>query len=393
MGIDNKDEGGVSQVVDNMYANIKGLVGSFLPNNPQSANEQEAAISIFLGGLLGAGFGLMSHRQERLDYEKLVANENEAYKKFFTDIIPAADKVLNNNAKAVYKTNGTKTVKIGDQDVEVPNYVMDKDNNPVIDVDKLHNLVFNSFADAKNWSIESTAVLNNNQKLSAFNKEIALASYAYNLGTNSNYYSTKDIKELLDNYAENATKEADSLGINTQAPENIQKIKDYLDQLETITNKHVAANDANDPEKYTFGKLLAKTEFYLAAKQNAINQLRNLSKDAKGLDNLQKDLDEHLNLLTNEKGKIKSIYDARLKNVYQISLEIEKLNNKKDKTEEDSNRLKELKYKYIEEQFIYGTYAANQAGARGNPIGLNSINLVKTTPGSIDSHQYKQGKS
>src|SRR5690606_16772111 len=109
------DKSMLGEVTDNLWSNMKGFVKSVVPGQYDlTADEEEGAVSIALGGILGGAFGLMSHRMETKNMEALVKNENESYKKFVKDVLPAAATVLRMNVTSVLKANGTTKVKEGD---------------------------------------------------------------------------------------------------------------------------------------------------------------------------------------------------------------------------------------------------------------------------------------
>lgn len=119
---------------------FKGIVG--WDDTPE---ETEQAVSIFLGGLIGAGMGAYSNVRERKDRQALIGTEQERYKK----ILEAGDiatKLMGENISSIYKVKGKKMIKEGDKDVEIRDFELDAEGNPIIDDDKLLKLVTNQLS-------------------------------------------------------------------------------------------------------------------------------------------------------------------------------------------------------------------------------------------------------
>lgn len=392
------DKGMLGEVTDNLWSNMKGFVKSVLPGQYDiTPDEDEGAVAIALGGILGGAFGFMSHRMETKNIEELVKNENETYKTFVKDVLPAASSVLKTNVTSILKANGTVKIKDGDKEIEVPNYEIDENGNWIIDDEATRALVTNSLQNQDFWSLEMVAAMNNNQTLGEFNKEMALASYAYQLASRNNLYSKEDITNILRANAEVGDAEAKRLGINTSIQENMATVERYIDAIEATNNKYQTAKSVNDPNEFGFRSFLRNTDLYLQAKLNAINRIRSSHehpslKLLRQLNLLEQDTLAHRELLGDQK-RLRNIYDTLVQQPNKYTAEQQKLKEQKKREQEETDRLRELNYLVSEDQFINGTFALMGTGARGNPIGLNTASFIKTTRGAMDDHNEQIGNS
>jgi len=118
------------------------------------------------------------------------------------------------------------------------------------------------------------AAMNNNQTLGELNKEMALASYAYQLASRNNLYSKEDIINIVKANAEIGDAEAKRLGLDASIQENMATVERYIDAIEATNNKYQTAKSVNDPAEFGFRSFLRNTDLYLQAKLAAINRVR-----------------------------------------------------------------------------------------------------------------------
>lgn len=377
---------------------MKGFAKSILPGEYDiTADEAEGALSIALGGILGGAFGLNAHRMESANVRELVETENKSYASFVKDVLPAASTVLKENVTSILKQNGTIKVPFGDKKVEIPNYEVDENGNWQHDDKAVMNLVTNSLRSQVFWDLELVAAVNNNQTLGELNKEMGLLSAAFELATKKNQYSKQDLLNILKANTEIGDAEAKKLGIDTLIHENMDTIAKYIDAIEATNNKYQTAKAVSNPAEYGFKSFLRNTDLYLQGKINAINKIRTKH------ENMTPKLSEQLNILEadtlvyreflKDEKQIRDIYDTFVDRPAKYESEKRKLQEKKDKTQEDYDKIRELSYLLAEEAYINGTFAWQGTGARGNPIGLNSLALSQTTRGSMDDHNMQIGNS
>lgn len=126
----------------NILGFAKGLVGA-----EDTPEEIEGAVSIFLGGLIGAGMGAASARRERAQARKIKASEELRYADLFDKIGPAALGLFHNGSKSLYKVKGTKTLDLGGSKFDINEHELDADGNAVFDPSALVNLTVNSLKD------------------------------------------------------------------------------------------------------------------------------------------------------------------------------------------------------------------------------------------------------
>lgn len=383
------------ELVDNFYSNMKGFAKSVLPGDYDVTPEQEeGAISIALGGLLGMGFGLRSSFADAENIKSLVKNENEAYTKFATEVLPAAQNSFKDNIRSVLKQNGTKKIKDGDKEIEVPNYEVDDQGNYVIDQDAVHKMLVNGMHDMDNWSIDTLAAMANNSTIGTLNKEVALASFAHDLATSTKFYSKEDIQAILDNYTKVGTAEAEQAGTKTEIRENMALVSEYVKASVDTYNKYATADSVKDPKEFQFRTFLAKTDLYLQAKLNALNKLlANPNANALEINKLIFDTTEQQKFLKDKVKSLRELYNTVVDKPTDLTLKLQELNKKQKKTQEDYDKIREYSYLLNEEVYANGTYALQQTGARTNPIGLNTSQLVKTRLGRKDELNDALGTS
>lgn len=393
------DEGFMSNVVDNMYSNMKGFAKSILPGDYDiSPDENEGALSIALGSMLGMVFGAMSAYSDAKNINELVKNENQTYQDFAKNVVPAAFSTFRENFTSILKKDGITKIKDGDKEVEVPNYIIDEKGNYQLNEAAVNALVHNSLKDHTFWSLEMLAAMNNNQTLGSFNKELALASYAYTIAQGKGIYSKEDAKAVIEKTTKTADAESKKLGIDTMVKENMTTVTKYLDEIEKTNNKYKTAEAIKDPSEYRFRDFLAKTDLYLQAKLAAVARVRqeheNLSPElADSLTKVEQDAMEHMKILKEQPQKVRSLYDNLVARNESMRRELNTLEQKKEKTQEEFDKVRELEFLINEDDFINGKFAAEQTGHVENPIGIHTYRLVQTRPGVIDDFNFQIGQS
>lgn len=388
----NTDHTGL-EIGSNFVNNIAGFFGSFMPGHEETADQVEGATSIFLGGLIGGGMGAMSYRNEKKQFKKYKEAELTRYKELFDIYGEAAKKLFIDNVGSLYKTKGTKVVKQGDKEFEVPNYVLDDQNNPIIDEEALNRFGVNSMRNKHLWDAQALAGYRNDPAMAELNKQMALASFVNNLMSSKYQYTAEEINALLDQHTEIGTEEAKALGIDTYIKDNMDQAKSYAKQLESIKSKRasIAKEQKADLQQLMFDDFANKTEFYLNVKRKA---LENISKQVESetaketVSKLIEDVDSYLNEFRNNFSEIRKEYD---KTVSTREAKIGRL-----KAAKQANKLEEvakINYELLEDAYINGNWTGINSSRGLTTQEASEGATADRIPGSRDFYAYNSGKS
>jgi hypothetical protein len=123
------DDPMAQEIAENMLVNMKGFAKSFIPGTTNSAAEDEGAVSIFLGGLIGGIFGARAGLMEKNEVDAIIKTEKKRFDHIFNTLAPSAFKQLMENKKAILKVVGTQEIEIEGKKVTVPVYERTKDKN------------------------------------------------------------------------------------------------------------------------------------------------------------------------------------------------------------------------------------------------------------------------
>lgn len=375
------------EIASNYVNNIGSFFKSFI-GVKQTPDEIEAATSIFLGGVIGGLAATRGHIQDKKALNKLATSELDRYN-FLGEAGRAAEGIFTNNVGSIYKTNGKKTVKSGETNVEINDYQLDAKGNTILDENAVNRLVSNSLKNKALWDAHMVAAYTNDEALGELNKHVALASYIHNLMNSSKYqYTAEEINKHLDKLTEIGGEEAKQLGVDTYISTNMDLAKQYAKQLEAIQGKHtsIAKESKQDPKEAAFSDFATKTEFYLEIKKKALESIIQKTTTEKGKDAATKMLDdtnEYLHQIKNERSEIKKVFN---KTVIDPSIKLAEYESTKD-----VERKKKLGYELVEDAGINGNWAATNS-SRDLPSVEGRIS-AKVTPGSRDAYQYGVGKS
>jgi len=351
------------EVASNMLINLKGFAKSFIPGTTNSAAEDEGAISIFLGGLLGSLFGARGGMTENKQLRKVAADEASRYSNLFEKLGPQAFAHLIENKKSILKKGDSTEVEVEGKKITVPTFERKTDENGreffAVDEDAILNKTVNELANSNYWDASSVAAYTNDQLMSEYNDEMALAHFAYQLATNPKRYSKEEIKQYLSTLSATANEEAKALGIDTLVDQNYDKILKYIDKIEQLDSSHNPAKHLDNPDEYYFQDFMKKLKFFSHTKTEALNRLMPLAKKVDtvtALGNLLADQQELSKQLEEEESEIRKEYDARITSVRKLNDEAFQLKEKKNKTSEEQSKLKELMYLLAENKSVNGDY-------------------------------------
>lgn len=352
-------------IASTMWTGVKGFVKSFTPMET-SKLEDEQALAIALGGILGGGMGVISGIKETSNINKVKEEALSDYKKFFDEIAPAANKMFTEGVGNIYKKDGTykTTVTKSDgttQEITIPKYLTttDKDGNIqlVMDEKALASIVMNMLRDKTNLTVANLASMKEDAWMDEHHKEMMLASYAFELFKNQQY-SSEEAGILLSKLTEIGTQEAKDLGINTYISENMSKVKSYITEMEDNLSKFFTGEESSQEDK-NFNNTLFRGRHFLRARLNSLNKLRSSTTNQKTIEDLDKlieDTSKFINLIDNNKSEFRKEYDSTIVNNEKLLSEFKILNDKKDRTAEETEKLDELQYLVAETRFREGDY-------------------------------------
>lgn len=198
----------------------------------------------------------------------------------------------------------------------------------------------------------------NDLAMAELNKEAALAAYAYTLSANPHEYTPEEISQHLERLESVGTSHAELEGAKSDIAENVSKIKQYVESLNSITAKRSSLKqDLNSPSEAKFNDFLNKLEFYLTSKLNALKTLSSQTTTEEGkqsIDRLITDTQQYLQQLNTEVPAIRAEYERSILDPQKLYLEYFNLAEKKSLTDEEQNKRDELEYLLKEYSAING---------------------------------------
>lgn len=388
-------------VASNMVSNLKGFAKSFLPGFKTDAVEDEAATSIFLGSVIGSMFGggsaIMEAKQNR-EYAKI---EEGRYKNLFDQLGPAAANLFVEDRKALLKKSGSQKVKVGDQEVEVPQYetYTDADGNVrfKFDQDALNKKVTNELTNAMHWDASIAAAYNNDALLDTYNNRMALAAFAHKLASNPSRYSAEEIDKYLESLTEIGTEEAKATGSNTLIAENMKTVKEDVRRLQELDQKYNLAKDAlENPDEYNFKQFSKRTKYYLDTKMQSLQEL--LGKATKqetidGITSMMEDTQSLIDAFENDLDGIRKEYNSRVATPFKDQVRLSELTKKTTRTKEESEEMDALTYKLTEQLGVNGEYKwVSDDASSGYGVSVPIARQTKINPGLRDSYSLQMGQ-
>jgi len=377
------------EIALNMANNIGGFAKSFLPG-AETPEEIEGATSIFLGGLIGAGAAARGYVQEKKSLESLKTKELERYNNLFNVEGKAAVGIMADNVNSIYKSNGKKIVSQDGKDVEVEDFVLDANNQPIIDEEAVHKMTVNQLRNKHLWDAQMIAAYRNDPALAEMNKHMALGSYVYSLMNNKYEYTPEEVNTYLDKMAETGNEEAKTKGVETHITENIGLAKEYARQLSSIRNNNtsIAKDVSSNPKEARFSDFITKTEFYLNLKRNALLEIQKQATTDAASETITKLLEDnaaYLHQIKNERAAIKSEFNKTVIDTSEKEFKLAKA-----RKEGDPSALG-LSYQIAEDRVINGNWSRTES-SRDLPSQESRI-ATKIEPGTRDTFQYASGKS
>lgn len=375
-------------VASNMLSNLKGFAKSFMPGVKTDKEENEAAMSIFLGSVIGGMFGVGSGINEYTT-DKAIATEEEArYKHLFGDGGKAALNLFVENKGSLHTKTGTQKVKIAeDQEVEVPVYETDDKGNLKFNQKALVNKTINDLRDSKFWDVAILAAYNNDPVMGTINDEMMLASYAHDLASNPHNYSKEELGQYLDQLGNIGTEEAKALGVDSFIKDNVESIKKYIQKLEDLENKHNAAKDIENPAEQEFKSFIKKVEYYFETKLAALDKALPLLTKPEAIEAhaaLKADTVEALRQISQELDEVRKEYDNRIGIKTKLAKRYNELKSKVNKTAEESKEFDGLEFLNAETLTINGAYEWKDSAASGFGVVTPMRVQTKVAPGTRD---------
>lgn len=402
------DHNMAAEVGLNMAHNIKGFAKSFLPGTTTTKMEDEGAVSIFIGGLLGGLSGVGRGMADKQAMSSAIKGEQARYDNLFKTIGPAAANFFIEDVKSTLKKNGT--VKIPGPDgteIEVDNFETFTDENGEVqfrrDPEAMLRRSVNDLNNTKHWDAAMVAAYTNDKLMADYNDEMALSAYAYKLATDPQKYSKEEIAQYLDSLAEIGTEEAKRLGKDSFIKENTDKVKEYvnaLDQIDKETGSIAAEN--TDPDELAANNFVKRNKYYVNTKLNALNRIKALPikrpETLQTIDALIADATEQLELLVTDEKQIKDLYKSRVRDSMKQLGKLQELKAKTSKSAEDLTEIAKIEYLFEESQAVNGTYESSTAGDTNvdATFGLTSAvpirHQTRVRPGTREANSYRIGK-
>ena len=395
-----EDKGLAGGIANHMLDNAKGFGKSFL-NMDTTKNQDEGALSIFLGGLIGGVFSGIGGARENMMIDKMITQEEGYYSQLFGkgQLGDVATKLLVEDLTSVLKTNGTRKVQIEEgKEVEIPNFETYTDENNVerikLDESTLHRKTVNEVANSLFWDAGAVAAYTNDPAMMAYNDRMALAQYAYKLATNKNNYSEEELGIYLDQLTAIGTEEAKAIGKETFIKDNIQTVKDDIKRLKELSIQHGAVKTETKAEEIEFNNFLRKVDYFLQVKQAALVSVQqNVTKPeaAETTAKMIQDAEGLRQALTNDREGIRKQFNERVKTPQLLKQEIDKLEENTNKTAEESKRLEAAYFELAEKQHVNGTFAYTDNASAGFGVIVPARRLTQIQPGTRMFHANTTG--
>ena len=366
-----------------MATNVKGFVKSFIPGVTTDAMENEGAVAIFLGGLIGTGAAVHGHLQEGKTRKKAIDEYTKRYADLFTgDVGKTALNLFQDSVSSIYKQNGKKKITQDDKEIEVRNFAM-KDGNLEMDPKALLNITLGQLRNKQLWNAEMVAAYRNDPMMAEYNKKMALASMVHDIYSKG--YSKEEATKYLETLKSVGTEEAKTTGVDTFINENMDLAKSYLDTLDDIHTKNASKADLEkNPQEFKFNSFLKKINFYLAIKKDALEKMSLANTDNDTLYKLLEDTNNLINDINTDREGVKNEYLDTVNDIDNHLKVVAELKDKKNLTPEEQEKLDVASYKIGEFRHVEGDYALVHRTTSTLSASLTPYQLSQINPGSRD---------
>jgi len=385
-----------------MLLGLKGTAKAFIPGLPApeaGTDEDEAAASIALGGLIGGGMGIGSTILENKNLSKVIKGAEVDWARV-KDANKFSKNLLVDNLSVNLKSHGMvdETDANGNPTGrKVPQYV-DPDSGQVsMDPQKMQTFMLRRAKDMNLGAAQVDAVLGNSQSLMDYNREMALMSYAWHLRSIPNL-SKEDIDDLIKYDVQlPVSRELDGVVDQNLLSQNVDKIRAYMqlyDDSLTHTSGMYDFSDTNVDRD--FGAYIRRAYFYDAGKKLAAQHMKETASDTMRpqLDQMITDIDSYLARFRNNIPKFRQAYDLEVKSAIGLGnrlVDIEealKVEGITDEVKQDLEAEKKvIEYQLEELRDVDGYFYDTFGGQRATEYG--SASLSKNEPAY---HMRKRGE-
>lgn len=398
-------------IADGMLTNLKGFAKSFIPDGKKlNDDEMEGAVAIALGGLIGMGAGAVAGLREAKQYNKLIETEQNRYTKLRAEYGDSAEKMFVANVGSIYESRGRKKVKTTNEkgeetEIEVSDFVTetDPDTGEVKlkkDFEQIAKGIFVQLRNKQLYDHSAAAALGADPLYDEFNKQMALASFAYTLAAKKpENYSDDEINTYLDELTEIGSEEAKQLGVQTYIKDNMGLVKEYVKTLREIELSAASPKDLGDNiDEINFNNFYIKTSMYVNAKKKALNNMLALAPNEKTKEGIQQVLDDLAVVekdLKEDRAGIKQEYYDTTHALAKRLARAQELSKKKDRNEEESEELRRLNYEANEAVSINGVAQVFNATPRYSynlDQTVLTLDKAASSAGLRYDHYYKLGR-
>lgn len=272
-----------SEYAYGMFLGLRGMAKAFTPWAAEAGtDEDEAATSVALGGIIGGGMSQLGTYQKRSAMDAAISQEQLNWTR--VKLANAMGKnFLINNYTVGLKKFGTKDELDAEGNPtgnKIDNYLNPATNEVEINAEAMQNLILRRTRDMNLNIAQLDAVLSNNKPLTELNKEMALMSYAWHLKSLPNV-SKEDIDALLEYDVKlPVRKELEGVLEGDILEKNLSSLKKYMDLWDQATETVGGMYDFSGSEvEQEFGAMMKQAYFYDAAKKQAFENMLETSSD------------------------------------------------------------------------------------------------------------------
>ena len=270
-------------VLENFAKNYIGFIKELLPGVETSKEETDAALAMFIGGLMGGGGAFKSHLNESARYAALPKELKDRYDSIIKNDVPAAQALLKSYQEQAFKKRGGKIV-------------MDPvTGKPIMDKNATLNGVLNQTRNKSFFEASSAATVANDEALHDYNMEMATMAYAHDLATK--YADPEDLKDHL---AETAKL--------PHMVDSMAKVQEYIDLYSKVSTDTASVEDfSNEQDAAEFNYWFKSLNYYNQSKAKALEKLKLSAKPESiiAIDNLIKDVQETGNFIKKQRETLK----------------------------------------------------------------------------------------
>jgi len=263
------DAGRVAGIGYNLINNAMGfgkaVAGAatfgLLSEGPQAGSDQdEGALAIALGGLIGGPFGAVSEMR-RIKAEAQMRTDEESLWEGVKQVFAKAENILIDNIKSPYKQFG--------RDENGDPVILNEEGNVEVDPYKMYSIILNSLRNNQFVDEQFISSVKNDPVWSGYNTEMSLMSMVWNM--KSSGLSDQDILDVINAQDEEHSNIFGEGNITKQSKSKIEKyLSLYKQALDEVANIDEFSGES---QNNLFNNMMRKLNFYSLGKIEALNNL------------------------------------------------------------------------------------------------------------------------